>query len=291
MTDEQRVQKLLAAAGIGSRRACEQLIAQGRVAVDGRRVTLGDKASPSQRVTVDGELVNTDPGLVYYLLNKPRGYVTTVSDPQGRPTVMDLVPSDPRVFPVGRLDQDTEGLLLLTNDGELTNRLLHPRYQVRKTYVAKVRGSVSRRALRLLQEGVELDDGPARAASARVLAASGDESLVELVLAEGRKREVRRMMGAAKLKVERLARVAFASLELGDISPGKFRPLTGKEIRLLYRDVGLGDVGLGDVELGDVGPEHVGPGDPGLGDVAPGGAGSAASQQTGGGVAATWARR
>ena len=246
MSDEQRVQKLLAAAGLGSRRACEQLIAQGRVAVDGRTITLGDKARTSQRVTVDGELVNTDPALVHFLLNKPRGYVTTANDPQGRPTVVELVPSDPRVFPVGRLDQDTEGLLLLTNDGELTNRLLHPRYEIRKTYVAKVRGSVTRRALKMMLDGVELDDGVARALSARVIGQAADESLVEVVIAEGRKREVRRMMGGAKLRVERLARVKLGSLELGDISPGKFRPLTGKEVRDLYRDVNLGEAHLSD---------------------------------------------
>jgi 23S rRNA pseudouridine2605 synthase len=247
----QRVQKLLAAAGLGSRRACEQFIVQGRVAVDGRTVTLGDKARPDQHITLDGERVNTDPGLVYFLLNKPQGYVTTMHDPLERPTVMDLVPSDPRVFPVGRLDQDTEGLLLLTNDGDLTNRLLHPRYEVRKTYVAKVRGAVHRRSLRTLTAGVELDDGPARALSARVLGEAADESLVEVVIAEGRKREVRRLMGAAGLHVERLARVKFGSLELGETSPGKFRPLTGKEVRDLYRDVNLGDVNLGDADPGN----------------------------------------
>lgn len=240
MNEEQRVQKLLAAAGVGSRRACEELIAQGRVAVDGRTVSLGDKAKADQRVTVDGELVNTDPSRIYFLLNKPRGYVTTASDPQGRPTVIDLVPSEPRVFPVGRLDQDTEGLLLLTNDGELTNRLLHPRYGVHKTYVAKVRGTVPRRALKMMQDGIELDDGLARAVNAKVIGEASGESLVEVVVAEGRKREVRRMMGAAQLRVERLARVKLGSLELGDISPGKFRPLTGKEVRNLYRDVDLG---------------------------------------------------
>lgn len=239
MSDEQRVQKLLAAAGIGSRRACEKLIAQGRVTVDGRRISLGDKARVQQTVTVDGERVNTDPGRVYFLLNKPRGYVTTAHDPQGRPTVVDLVPNEPRVFPVGRLDQDSEGLLLLTNDGELTNRLLHPRYEIRKVYVAKVRGNVSRKALATVVEGVPLDDVMAKAVSARIIAQSGDETLVEVVIAEGRKREVRRLLGAVKLRVERLARVKMGSLELGDISPGKFRPLTTREIGGLYQDVAV----------------------------------------------------
>lgn len=246
MSDAQRVQKLLAAAGLGSRRACEQLIAQGRVTVDGRRVTLGDRARPDQRVAVDGELVNTDPSRVYLLLNKPYGYVTTASDPQGRPTVMDLVPPEPRVFPVGRLDQDTEGLLVLTNDGELANRLVHPRYEVPKTYVAKVRGQVPRRALRGLVAGVELEDGPAVAVSARTVAEAGDESLVEIVVAEGRRREVRRMLGAVNLYVERLARVQLGSLALGEMSQGKVRPLTGKEVRMLYRDVDLANAENGE---------------------------------------------
>lgn len=239
MTAE-RVQKLLAAAGLGSRRSCEELIAAGRVAVDGRVIRLGAKADPaSQVVTVDGERVNTNPNLVYFLLNKPPGVVTTASDPQGRPTVVDLVPVEPRVHPVGRLDRDTEGLLLLTNDGELSNRISHPRYEVEKTYVAQVRGPVKRHAVRQLLGGVELDDGPAKARSVRELGSAGDRSLVEIVIAEGRKREVRRMLAAVGLPLDRLARVQLGPLPLGDISPGKFRPLTGAEVRALYRAVGL----------------------------------------------------
>lgn len=236
----QRVQKVLAAAGVGSRRACEQLIAQGRVSVDGEVVTLGAKVDPaSQVVTVDGERIHTNPNLVYLLLNKPQGYVTTVTDPQGRPTVMDLVPASPRVYPVGRLDRDTEGLLLLTNDGELANRLAHPSYEVDKTYVAQVRGTPRRHALRALTDGVELDDGPARARSVRELGSAGDHSLLEVVLAEGRKREVRRMLTAVGIHLERLARVKLGPLALGDIAPGKSRPLTGAEVRGLYTAVGL----------------------------------------------------
>ena len=237
----ERVQKVLAAAGIGSRRACEELIAAGRVAVDGRTVSLGAKADATRQIiTVDGERVRTNPLLVHYLLNKPQGVVTTVSDPQGRPTVVDLVPDNPRVYPVGRLDRDTEGLLLLTNDGELANRLAHPRYEVEKTYVAQIRGSAKRRALRALLDGVELDDGPAAARSVRELGAAGDRTLLELVLTEGRKREVRRMLAAVGLPLERLARVKLGPLPLGDISPGRFRPLTGAEVRQLYAAVGLG---------------------------------------------------
>lgn len=245
MTDEdrrpERVQKILAAAGLGSRRACEELIAAGRVAVDGRPITLGGKADPTaQVITVDGERVATNPNLVHLLLNKPPGVVTTLSDPQGRPTVMDLVPASPRVYPVGRLDQDTEGLLLLTNDGELANRLAHPRYEIEKTYVAQVRGQLRRRATRSLLDGVDLEDGPARAKSVRELGSAADRTLVELVLTEGRKREVRRMLAAVGIPVERLARVKLGPLPLGDIAPGKHRPLTGAEIRDLYRAVGLG---------------------------------------------------
>ncbi len=237
----ERVQKVLAAAGIASRRACEELIAAGRVAVDGEVVTLGAKADPTtQVVTVDGERVHTNPLLVYLLLNKPAGVVTTVTDPQGRPTVMNLVPATPRVYPVGRLDRDTEGLLLLTNDGELANRLAHPSYEVEKTYVAQIRGPARRSAVRALLAGVELDDGPARARSVRALGSAGDKTLVEIVLTEGRKREVRRMFEAVGMPLERLARVRIGPLSLGDIAPGKFRPLTGAEVRSLYGAVGLG---------------------------------------------------
>ena len=236
----ERVQKVLAAAGVGSRRACEELIAAGRVTVDGQVAILGTKADPTRQViTVDGERVATNPLLVHLLLNKPRGYVTTASDPQGRPTVMDLVAPSPRLYPVGRLDRDTEGLLLLTNDGELANRLAHPRYAVEKTYIAQVRGTAKRRALRALLDGVTLDDGPAHARSVRELGTSGDRTLIEIVLSEGRKREVRRMLQAVGLPLERLARVRVGPLVLGDIAPGKSRPLTGAEVRALYTAVAL----------------------------------------------------
>ncbi|MEX2504666.1 MAG: pseudouridine synthase [Egicoccus sp.] len=232
---EERVQKVLAAAGIASRRACEELIADGRVSVNARIVSLGAKCDPTDDVVeVDGERVNTDPDKLYVLLNKPRGVVTTADDPQGRPTVVDLVNLPQRLYPVGRLDQDTEGLLLLTNDGELTHQLLHPSFEVERIYVALVPGPVRKKALAQLREGVELDDGIARARRARVLEEEHGRALVELVLTEGRKREVRRMFGALGLTVERLARVAYAGVELGDLRQGKWRFLTQAEIGKLH---------------------------------------------------------
>lgn len=245
LTGPQRVQKVLAAAGVGSRRACEELISEGRVFVDGRLVTLGDKADPREAViTVDGERVPTNPDLVYWLLNKPRDVVTTADDPEGRPTVVELVPAHPRVYPVGRLDRDTEGLLLLTNDGELAHRLAHPSYEVTKTYLARVRGVPSKARLRELTDGIELDDGLARARSARVVGTSNEEALVELSVVDGRKRQVRRLLGAVELRVQRLARVQLGPVELGTIAQGKFRPLTSKEVGALYAAVGL-DQGQG----------------------------------------------
>jgi pseudouridine synthase len=236
----ERVQKVLAAAGVASRRASEELIAAGRVAVDGEVVRLGAKADPfTQVITVDGERVPTNPSLASFMLNKPTGVVTTVSDPQGRATVMDLVPASPRVYPVGRLDRDTEGLLLLTNDGELANRLSHPRYAIEKTYVAQIRGPLKRHAVRALLSGVELEDGPARARRVRELGNAQDRTLLELVIAEGRKREVRRMLAAVEIPLERLARVKIGPLSLGDLGSGKFRPLTTAELRQLYAAVGL----------------------------------------------------
>ena len=238
--EPQRVQKVLAAAGFGSRRQCEELIAAGRVAVDGAVVRLGARVEPGQIVTVDGVRVQTDPELVHYLLNKPRGVITTMDDPEGRPTVADYVTMPPRLFPVGRLDADTEGLLLLTNDGPLAQRLTHPRYAVPKTYVARVRGNVRRQAVRQLTDGVELEDGPATARSVRTLASARGETLLEIVVIEGRNRLVRRMLAAVGLPVERLARVQLGPLKLGDMGQGRVRPLTTREVHDLYAAVGLG---------------------------------------------------
>ncbi len=236
-TGPERVQKVLARIGLGSRRTCEDLIAEGRVAVDGKVVTLGDRVDPShQQVTVDGVVVGVRPGLVHLLLNKPGGVLSSASDPEGRPTVTELVPATPRVFPVGRLDLDTEGLLLLTNDGDLAHRLTHPSFGVDKEYLAWVQGAPSRGALRRLREGVDLDDGPT--APARVSAVEPD--VVRLVIHEGRNRQVRRMCAAVGHPVRRLVRTRIGSLRTGDLAPGAWRALDIAEVRALERAAGGG---------------------------------------------------
>lgn len=238
---EDRLHKVMAAAGVASRRGSEELIEQGRVTVDGRRAELGQKVDPSTAVIhVDGERINVDVDLVYVMFNKPRGVVTTTDDPEGRPTVLDHVEVPVRVFPVGRLDMDTEGLLLLTNDGELTNKLLHPSSAVERTYLALVRGSVRRHVLAELRDGVRLGDGLARPARARVLEDQNERSLLEIVMTEGRKHEVRRMVDAVGLHLERLARTSFGGLGIGDLKQGSWRHLSATEVSTLYAAVGEG---------------------------------------------------
>jgi 23S rRNA pseudouridine2605 synthase len=234
-SEPERVQKVLARAGLGSRRACEDLVRQGRVRIDGRTAELGDRLDPSRdRVEVDGVRVPLDPELRYYALNKPQGVVTTARDPQRRTDIRAFLPSGERVFPVGRLDRDTEGLLLLTNDGELANRLMHPRYGVEKEYLAEVDGRPGRRALAKLVGGVRLDDGVARARSARAVAATGGRTAVRIVMTEGRKREVRRMLGALELPVRRLVRVRVGPIRLERLPPGEVRELEPEEVRALW---------------------------------------------------------
>jgi 23S rRNA pseudouridine2605 synthase len=231
----ERLQKVMAAAGVASRRASEELIAAGRVTVNGEVAELGRKVDPAtDDVRVDGERINTNLDLVYVMLNKPQGVVTTADDPQGRPTVVDMVDLPARLFPVGRLDKDTEGLLLLTNDGELTHRLLHPSSEVPRTYVALVNGPVRRHTLQALSDGVELEDGLARPTSVEVLEEQHNTVLLQIVMAEGRKREVRRMLAEVGHPVQRLARVAFGGVELGDLRQGRWRHLTQQEIGRLH---------------------------------------------------------
>lgn len=234
---QERIQKILAAAGIASRRASEELIVEGRVEVNGQLAELGMKATRRDDIRVDGERINADPELVYVMLNKPQGYVSTVDDPEGRPTVLDLVSLKMRLFPIGRLDLDTEGLLLLTNDGELTNALLHPSGEVRKTYVALVNGPVRRVTQAALKEGVELEDGHAKVADLEIIEEDKGKVLLQLVMTEGRKREVRRLLKHVGHPVERLARVAFAGVQLGELRQGKWRFLTQQEVGLLHAAV------------------------------------------------------
>ena len=236
-----RLQKLLAAAGVGSRRVCENLIAEGRVEVDGQVVTeLGVRIRPTQVVHVDGVRVQLDEDRVYFAFNKPLGVVTTMSDDLGRVNIGDYVGNrSERLFHVGRLDADTEGLLILTNDGELAHRLQHPRYGVAKTYLAQIPGPVPRGLGRQLREGVELEDGPASVDSFRVVDSQPGKALVEVVLHEGRKHIVRRLLEAVGHPVISLVRTQVGPIQLGDTKPGKMRPLTRAEVGKLYSAAGL----------------------------------------------------
>jgi 23S rRNA pseudouridine2605 synthase len=232
----ERLQKVLARAGQGSRRVCEDLIADGRVTVDGEVAVLGRRVDvATARVEVDGILLPVAPGLVYYLVNKPAGVITTASDPQGRPTVMELVPAEPRVFSVGRLDRDTEGLLVMTNDGALAQLLSHPSHGVDKEYVAEVEnGTPSPGALRKLRQGVELEDGVTAPAEVGVLA----PGVLRLVIHEGKNRQVRRMCDAVGHPVRRLVRTRIGTLRDTGLAPGRWRELTGAEVRALASSAG-----------------------------------------------------
>jgi 23S rRNA pseudouridine2605 synthase len=234
-TDGERLQKVLARLGFGSRRVCEELIADGRVTVNGDIAVLGRRVDvDTDEVAVDGAVVGIRPGLVYYLLNKPTGVITTADDPQGRPTVVQMVPTEPRVFSVGRLDADSEGLLLLTNDGDITHRLTHPSFGVEKEYLASVEGTPSRGAIRQLREGIELEDGST--APARVTAV--DDSLLRITIHEGRNRQVRRMCDAIGHPVIRLVRTRIGPIVDHRLKPGEWRALSREEVRALEIAVG-----------------------------------------------------
>jgi 23S rRNA pseudouridine2605 synthase len=226
-----RLAKLLATAGVASRRASEEIVRAGRVTVDGTPITdpahdVGEEAA----VAVDGRRIPPPAARVVYMVNKPAGVVSTASDPQGRPTIVSLGPQDERLYPVGRLDADSTGLILLTNDGELAYRLMHPRFQVPKTYRARVSGGpVKDTVLRMLSEGVKLDDGPTARAKARLLA----PDTIELTITEGRKRQVKRMCQAVGHRVRSLERTRFGPLALGRLAPGQYRRLTDREVQAL----------------------------------------------------------
>jgi 23S rRNA pseudouridine2605 synthase len=239
--DGVRLQKLLAADGVGSRRVCENLIAEGRVEVDGQVVTeLGVRIRSDQVVHVDGVRVQLDETRVYFAFNKPLGVVTTMSDELGRLNIGDYVGNrEQRLFHVGRLDADTEGLLILTNDGDLAHRLQHPQYGVLKTYLAQIPGPVPRDLGRRLREGVELEDGPASVDSFRVVDSQPGKAIVEVVLHEGRKHIVRRLLEAVGHPVLSLVRTQVGPIRLGETKPGKMRKLTKEEVGRLYSAAGL----------------------------------------------------
>jgi 23S rRNA pseudouridine2605 synthase len=234
-----RLQKALAAAGVGSRRACEEMIGDGRVTVDGEVAALGDRVDPAGAVIhVDGERVVIDPGLLYLAFNKPRGVMSTMDDERGREALVDFLGRvDRRVFHVGRLDADSEGLLLLTNDGELAHRLTHPSYEVAKTYLCQVPGPVPKSVGRALLAGVPLTDGVARVDAFRVVDAVGRSALVEVVLHEGRKHIVRRMFAGVGHPVQRLVRTAVGPVRLGQLRPGQLRRLSRAEVAALFAAV------------------------------------------------------
>ena len=230
----EKLQKVLARLGIASRRAAEEMILEGRVQVNDEIATLGQRVtSTTDLVVVDGVRISIKPDLVYYLLYKPTDVISTASDPQGRKTVVDLVPDKPRVFPVGRLDRETEGLLLLTNDGEMTHRLTHPSFGIPKEYFVSVSGKVSRSALRSLREGVELEDG--KTAPAKV--SEVEKGLLRIVIHEGRNRQVRRMCAKVGHPVNRLIRTRIGPITDRKLAPGTWRTLTIEEIRNLERAI------------------------------------------------------
>jgi len=242
MADAIRVQKAVAGAGLMSRRAAEDAIRAGRVAIDGRSAVLGDRVDVSvQQVTVDGIPIPVNPDLETYLLYKPPGVVSSASDPEGRRTVVDLVTGGGRLFPVGRLDYDSEGLILLTNDGDLANRVTHPRYGIAKKYLALVGGDPTKADVQRLAKGIDLEDGPARALSASIVGRQSGETMVELTMGEGRNREVRRMFETMGFQVIRLVRTAIGPISDRSLKPGQSRRLSTSEIRDLLASGSPGD--------------------------------------------------
>ncbi len=233
---EERLQKIISAAGVASRRAAEELIVEGRVRVNGRVVTeLGAKADPNKaHIKVDGKLINPRQPQTYIMLNKPAGYVTTMSDPEGRPTVQDLLKGiKVRVYPVGRLDYNTEGLLLMTNDGDFAHLVTHPSHELPKAYLAKIKGVLDDTAVGELEKGIYLEDGKTAPAKVKKIRKEEANSWVEITIREGRKRQVRRMFDRVGRSVIRLKRIRTGNLSLGDLPEGKFRHLTPDEVTAL----------------------------------------------------------
>ncbi|RRD47526.1 pseudouridine synthase [Tessaracoccus sp. OH4464_COT-324] len=236
-----RIQKVLAQAGIASRRASEELIMEGRVEVNGKLAVLGQRVDPERdRIRVDGSRIPAPRKHTYLVLNKPRGVVSTMEDPEGRRTLADFVPPrSGRLFHVGRLDTQTEGLIILTNDGEFANRLAHPRYEVKKTYLVEAAGVVEPKTLQRLEKGVKLDDGPVRPDRVKLVAQTETRSMLRVTLHEGRNRVVRRMMEAVGHPVDRLSRIAIGPIRLGQLAPGEVREVTSEELGKLLDIVGM----------------------------------------------------
>lgn len=234
---EERLQKILSRAGISSRRAAEKIILEGRVTVDGKIISkLGAKADTEKnKICVDGKILNFDEEKIYLLLNKPKNFLCTVKDDRGRKTVLDLVPEiSARIYPVGRLDFDSEGLIILTNDGELTHLLLHPKFKIKKTYRAKIFGELTDEKIKKLRAGVELDDGLTAPAEISLISREKNFSVAEITIHEGRNRQIRRMFAAVGCEVKRLKRIKFANLTLKGVEVGKFRRLTSAEVKELF---------------------------------------------------------
>ena len=239
MNEKMRLEKFLSESGIASRRDAKKYISAGRVTVNGEKVLIpGTHIAPQQdEITCDGEPIRGKPKRIYLMLNKPAGYVTTVRDERGRPTVMALVSNiSERIYPVGRLDVDTEGLLLMTNDGDFTHRILHPSHEIQKTYIAWVEGQPNRRKIQRLREGVEIEEGLTASAKIDQIGKREEQTQFKVVIHEGKKRQIRRMFHAIGHDVVHLKRVRIGSLSLGRLSIGKYRPLTPPEIKLLDRN-------------------------------------------------------
>ncbi len=236
------MQKVMAQAGLGSRRACEEIIKQRRVRVNGELAVLGQKVNRSRdQILVDGRPLACRQDRQYIMLNKPVGYITSAKDQFGRKTVLDLVAHvEERIYPVGRLDYDSEGLVLLTNDGQLAHRVMHPRFELPKTYRLELAGRITPQAVARLRAGVVLDDGPTLPARVRLLHTDEGSSLLELTISEGRNRQIRRMCQAVGFHVKKLVRTAIGPLKLGDLASGQNRALTAQEIERLREAVGDG---------------------------------------------------
>jgi len=239
---KERLNKIISMAGIASRRRADELISSGLVAVNGRvEISLGSKAVWGiDSITVDGQAIPDPPRKIYVMLHKPFGYVSTLRDPEGRPIIRDLTKAvKERVYPVGRLDFDSQGLLILTNDGELAHRLMHPRFHIPRTYKVTIEGSIPDTSAQRLRKGIPLDDGPTNPAHVRIIRREHERSVVRIKIFEGRSREIRRMFEAVGHKTIHLIRTGYGSLHLGDLKVGKYRHLEDSEVKTLRTSVGL----------------------------------------------------